>query len=149
MFSPSIKLSMIAEVPSLETLYTSISLLPPTICDLHFVFLHSLTTPDTYIISLSHFHAIPNSTSLATHPSIHLSTNLLYLLDIKYSTAWHKYEIFFTSTSPAVLVHNRHSVNIFWITEYTHCLKKKCNKFFLPEHNQWIITLALNSQMTI
>lgn len=73
-FSAPIKLSMLAEVASLETLYKLVSLFPSTLCDLHFIFLYSIDYPDTYIISLFHYPTISNSISLSPsiHPSIHL-----------------------------------------------------------------------------
>lgn len=103
-FSPSIKLPMLVEVLSLESLYKSESLLPLTLCDLHLAlfFFIALTTPwDIYHISmfcslphylkLSHpFPLLPSSSLLSfslsfpLSPSFHPSIYLTYIIFIGY-----------------------------------------------------------------
>lgn len=84
-FSAPIKLSMLADMASLETLHKLVSLFLSTLCDFHFIFLYSIDYPDTYIISLFHYPTISNFIYFS--PSTHPSTNLSSLLYIKYTKA--------------------------------------------------------------
>ena len=74
-FSHSITLSMLAEGPSLEILYKSISLFPPTLCNPYFAlfFFTALTTPGHIYPLPIHYPTISDSIPLSIHPHIHPS----------------------------------------------------------------------------